>query len=294
MADLPEPIQDLLRAQAKLPDNPVPQRERGLVIALQYWDGDAHRAFRLAKLIADIEPKFRNDVTLVLVGDGAASPPAPMELVGICGTKMRTFAVRASHAASGHPDGANALWLGTMELLCEMWRSGDLERQDVFTIEADGCPLHQYWIDRIKAEHAESNARGLRVTGPLMSRPVPHINGTLVMSLPWFFNHPSLGVTPEGEAWDVYHRDEIMEAARPSQEIANIYGATQWRAEQLKPMGKQSSWLASTKDNSAIVWAERVLTQPAPECPVCTHEHQGEVCTAKYSNARVCGCLVKR
>jgi len=275
-------------------ENLVPFRERGLAIALQYWEGDAGRAFRLAELLANIEPRFRNDVTLALVAD-AATPVRPTpELLAHCNAKMRTIAIRCTRGGDGHPDGPNLLWLGAMELLCEMWRAGDLERQDVFTIESDGCPLHQYWIDRIKAEHAESNARGLRVTGPLMSRPLPHINGTLVMSLPWFFNHPSLGVTPAGEAWDVFHRDEIMEAARPSQEIVNIYGATRWQPEQLKPMGKQASWLASTKDNSALIWAEANLTKPPRECPACTHEHVGEVCTAKWSGGRICGCVERR
>jgi hypothetical protein len=242
----------------KLPENLVPYRERGLVIALQFWEGDQERAMRLARLIVDIEPEFRKDVTLALIGAGTIDGARGVALD--CNLKMRTFALRGRDGI-GHPDGANALWLSTMELLCEMWRTGDLERQDVFTIEADGCPLHRDWINRIKAEHAETNARGLRVTGALMLRPQPHINGSLVMSIPWFFNHPSLGVTPPGEAWDIYHRDEIMEAARPSQEIRNIYGATEWKATQLDPLAKQAAWLSSTKDNSAIRWAEATLVR---------------------------------
>jgi hypothetical protein len=241
------------------PAHLVPYRDRGLVIALQYWQGDMARAFRLARLIADIEPRYRNDVTLVLTAFDV-EPARARDVVLHCNAKMRTFA-RATWRATtlGHPDASNALWLGTMELLTEMWRAGDLDHHDVFTVEADGCPLDADWINRIKAEHATTHALGLRVTGALMPRPQPHINGSLVMSIPWFFNHPSLGVTPPGEAWDVYHRDEILAAARPSAEIRNIYGATEWTASQLAPLGKQAAWLSSTKDSSAIEWAERAL-----------------------------------
>jgi hypothetical protein len=266
------------------------------VIALQFWQGDIDRAFRLAKLIADIEPRYRSDVTLALV---AAAGTTTLDHVGqlaalrvCCNAKMRMFTFMSGRPGDGHPDGANALWLGAMEWLCEAWRRGDLERQDVFTIEADGCPLHRDWINRIKAEHADTIARGLRVTGALMLRPEPHINGSLVMSIPWFFNHPSLGVTPPGEAWDIFHRDEIMEAARPSQEIRNIYGARFWDAWQLRPLSKQAAWLASTKDDSAIVWAEReLLRERAPgECPSCDHVHRSLGACLDPTEFGFCNC----
>lgn len=277
----------------KLPENLVPQRERGLVIALQFWRGDTDRAFRLAALIADIEPRFRGDVTLVLVAAAGTTVDARQlaDVRALCNSRMRTFAITSGRPGDGHPDGANALWLGAMEWLCEAWRAGDLERQDVFAIEADGCPLHRDWINRIKAEHAETNAMGLRVTGALMPRPWPHINGSLVMSLPWFFNHPSLGVTPPGEAWDIFHRDEILEAARPSQEIRNIYGATGWTAGQLAPMSKQVSWLASTKDLSVLQWAEANLMKPAIGCEDCSHVHRGQgFCGIELSPGQNCRC----
>lgn len=245
-----------------LPTNEVPFVDPGLVVALQYWSGDRDRAFRLARLIADIEPAYRTDVTLVLAGRFDTNVGDASATVAHCGTKMRTFAVLAGptgYGKTGHPDGASGLWTGTMEQLADRWCTGDLDRSSVFTIEADGCPISRDWISRVRAEHQRTLDAGRRVTGAFMPRPQPHINGSLVMSIPWWIDTLSMHSTPDGHAWDVFHRETILAAACRSDEIRNVYGATHWIGEQLRPMSKQMSWLSSTKDESAIKWAEEAL-----------------------------------
>ncbi len=239
--------------------NLVPFQEPGLAVALQWWEGDREQACRLAHLLAEIETHYRADVTLVLCGRWDTDAHDVAETVAYCNRKMRTFALTIPRRGAGHPAGSNALWAGTMDVLSRMWRDGDLEREDVFTIEADGCPLSTEWIDRLLGEHQLAKDRGKRVTGAFMPRPLEHINGSLVASLPWWIDTPSLNQTPEDQSWDVFHRMTILAAAMPSSEIRNIYGAVGWRAEQLGPLGKQASWLASTKDESAIAWAEETL-----------------------------------
>lgn len=259
----------------RLPANLVPFHEPGIVVAIQYWAGDQDRAFRLAALIAAIEPRYRTDVTLVLSGRHDVDQRATREVVAACNAKMRTFAVRSRWAGSGHPDGANGLWNGTMSEMADRWRAGDLDRGAVFTVEADGCPLSRDWIARVRGEYDLAIARGKQLLGAYMPRPLPHINGTLVCGVGWWLDHPVMHETPRGQAWDVFHRDTIMAAAARSDEIRNVYGATGWTGAQLGPLGKQASWLSSSKDDSAIVWAEQELLRPRgdDECPSCDHVH---------------------
>lgn len=245
-----------------LPTNLVPFVDPGLVVALQYWAGDRERAFRLARLIANLEPEYRNDVTLVLVGRFDTDVAGAGDTVVHCGTKMRTFALTAGpmgYGKTGHPDGANGLWAGAMEQLAQRWCTGDLDRSSVFTVEADGCPISRDWISRLRAEHQRTLDAGRRITGAFMPRPLPHINGSMIMSIPWWVDTITVQSTPDGHAWDVFHRETILAAACRSDEIRNIYGAGEWTDAQLRPLSKQASWLSSTKDDSAIAWAEEVL-----------------------------------
>jgi len=82
-------------------ENLVPFRERGLAIALQYWEGDAGRAFRLAELLANIEPRFRNDVTTAPAGS-AATPvrPTTVSLGGAITSPPSRATVAAAASAS--------------------------------------------------------------------------------------------------------------------------------------------------------------------------------------------------
>lgn len=247
-----------------LAPNLVPWRPPGLVVALGYWAGDEERALRLARLLADIEPEYRSDLTLVLVRrfDLDVSALAAQTIMH-CNGKFVTFGLQSGTRGVGHPDGSNALWDGTMSLLADRWREGDLNFPFVFTVEADGCPIAADWVNRLLAEHQRALMAGKHVTGPLMRLPFAHINGTLICNVGWWLDHPSLRQTPPGYAWDLHHRETFVAAARPTQEIANIYGSKQWSGAQLGPMSNEISWLASAKDDSVIAWAEQAITAEA-------------------------------
>lgn len=262
-------------AAAPAPDlrpNLVPWRPPGLVVALQYWAGDAPQALRLARLMADIEPEHRADLTLVLVRrfDLDEISPDALETVMHCNAKFVTYAIRSESVGTGHPDGSNALWDGTMAALAARWRSGDLNSAWVFTIEADGCPVAPDWARRLMAEHVRTIAAGKDVTGPLMRLPFAHVNGTLIASLGWWLDHPSLRTTPTGYAWDLHHRETFIAACRPTQEIKNLYGTRKWSDAQLGPMSNETAWIANAKDDSVLAWAEAHITAEARAKPVNT------------------------
>lgn len=251
-------------------DNEVSCPPSGLIIALGYYAGDEAAAMRLARLLADIEPRRRSDVTLALCRrfDVELSPLAWQTQLH-CGHKFGTMALRSEREAVGHPDGCNGLWAGIMDKLAESWATGRLNAHSVLFLEADGCPLRRDWIDRLIAEHTRTLAAGKRVTGHLMEvTDYPHLNGTMALHLSMWADHPSLHFTPPGGAWDMHHAAVLAAAARPTRLISNFYGSRDWTPGALAAVAKETAWLASVKDDSALRWAEQNLvagSAPAKE-----------------------------
>jgi hypothetical protein len=246
--------------------NLVPFAPSGLVIALQYWSGDERQAMRLARLIADIEPEKRTDVALAFCRRfDMPTSQLQADTFEYCSRKFGMIGVTSPVEATGHPDGCWGLWSGTMEFLAGAWWRGELAVENVFTVEPDGVPLRRDWIDRLRAEHAAALSAGKRVTGCLTATggALPHINGSLMAHLSLWVDRTSLQHTPAGQAWDLFHSVVLTSEARPTSWIRNIYGAREWSDSALKAMSKEVAWLASTKDDSAIAWAERNLPPTA-------------------------------
>jgi len=236
----------------------------GLAIAIGYWSGDESRALRLARLIADIEPVMRDDVTLYLVPrhDVEISDEAKAT-VWHCQGKMKAGIVGdLPLVKTGHPDAPNEMWSAIVTRLAHVWADGH-GRPNVFTCEPDGCPVAVDWIDRLKAAHELGLRFGKRVTGALTQSPAmigPHLNGTLVMHLSMALDRPSILSTPPNQAWDLFHRVAFLAESGPhSGRIINPYGAKGWPDEVLEAMGREVAWISNTKDDSALAWAEANL-----------------------------------
>ncbi|HXJ49639.1 MAG TPA: hypothetical protein VNF91_10770, partial [Candidatus Acidoferrum sp.] len=233
---------------------------------------------RLARLIADIEPKFRDDVILVLASRfDLEETKLGWDTAVYCGTKFKVMRVRSKREAMGHPDGSFAVWAGTLDALAEGWASGSLQAQSALMLEADGVPLRADWIDILVAEHKRTLESGKRITGPEMNEGTPHLNGSMFVHLSAWLDRPSLHRCPPGQAWDLFHADVLMTEGRGTGRMRNVYGASRWSADALRNMARECAWLASSKDDSALEWAERTLprrVRRTPESP----RHYATVC----------------
>lgn len=248
-------------------DNLVNAPPDGMVIVLQYWAADEVKAMRLARLLADLEPRRRTDVTLCFFRRFDTSESAALFGTRMhCGYKFGTMAMQARREGTGHPDGCNAMWSSLMDQFAGAWRAGSLGAHSVFCMEADGVPLRKDWLNRLLADHQRTLEAGKRVTGPEMNR-LRHINGSIIAHLSMWWDRLSLHETPPGQAWDLFHAQVIGSEARPSTWMRNVYGAGNWSDESLAAMSKETAWLASSKDDSALAWAERTLVarMGAPE-----------------------------
>lgn len=231
----------------------------GVVIALQYWHGDEAAAMRLARLMADVEPIRRQNVTLAFCRRQDCEPSDDLaRTVEHVRPKFNTMVFRSPRPGVGHPAGPNALWSGTFATLAGKWAAGELQSHSAFFCEADGCPLRVDWLDLVLAEHEAAIRAGKRVTGAEMMD-VHHVNGSLVAHLSLWHDRPSIQSTPANWAWDLFHAAVLTAEARPTTWIKNLYGAGRWSPESLGVLARSTAWLSSSKDDSALGWAEQTL-----------------------------------
>lgn len=242
--------------------NLVPIPPQGIVVAIQYFKDDEARAMRLARLLADVEPRRRDNVLLAFVRR-FDMPETPLlhETRMHCGFKFGTMTVRSEREGTGHPEGCNALWSGCMDYFSGAWRDGKLAAHSVFTCEADGVPLRADWLDRLLEAHRRTLDAGKRITGPGMQQ-YPHLNGSLLSHLSMWLDRPSLHRTPIDQSFDMFHARTILAEGRADAWVKNVYGACEWSAPSLNAMSKETAWLSSQKDDSALEWAERRLLEP--------------------------------
>lgn len=232
-----------------------------MIVALQYWHGDEERILRLARLLTDIEKRPRRDARILFIRryDCPISDAARVT-ADYVSRRFPVMVARSKVEAEGYPEGANGLMAGTMEHVAAQWRAGELGQSTVFLAEGDGCPLRRDWIDKLLAEHQAAVMEGNGVTGPYMAN-IPHINGTMLIQVPWWIDHPSVHVTPREQGWDIFHRETIVPVARRTKLIINLYGAPRWSHPQLKILAAESAWFSSCKNDSVISWAEKHLAR---------------------------------
>lgn len=243
-------------------ENSVPLPPQGVVLALQFWSGDFIKAMRLARLLADIEPKRRSDVTLAFCPRFDVLPSAlQWETQLYVGHKFGFTEVKSRREGTGHPRGCNQLAAGVMDALSEAWWAGRLSSHSAFMLEADGVPMRADWLDIVLHQHALAIEAGKRVTGALTNHGLRHINGSLMAHLSLWQDRPSLRETPSDQAWDLFHAAVLTGESRPTSWIKNVYAAGAWSDASLAGMAKETAWLCSSKDESALSWSERTLVQ---------------------------------
>lgn len=98
-----------------------------MIAALQYYDGDRDAAFRLARLLADLEPSFRPDVLLALCCQPDTKiDDETLHVLAECSKKFTVEHVVSRYGCAGWADGSGQLWRGTVTHFAEP--SSSIER----------------------------------------------------------------------------------------------------------------------------------------------------------------------
>jgi hypothetical protein len=175
-----------------------------LLVAIQYWEGDRDDALKLGRLIADLEPKKRDDVEVVFAHRFDARPPDE-ETLSITKKKFSKVSVfKNARKATGWPDGCNALWLELMNWACLRVRDNDEQIDAVLTWEGDDVPMRRDWIDVLKKEW-QSKKEPWVMSHFVNCPKKPHWNGNMMVHpmLPVYI--PGLNFVPPLEAWDTWN-----------------------------------------------------------------------------------------
>jgi hypothetical protein len=233
-----------------------------LAIVLQFWSGDKDRAMALARLIADIESAWRDDVYMVF----ARQSSTPMDddirkTMAYVGHKFGYVPMEVTvDEKKTYPGIAFDPWASAMQKVSDAYYSGRLPCENAFFCEPDGVPMRASWIDDLKEAHRGTLTLGKRVTGPRMEfGDHLHVNGTMVVHASLWPDHPSLNHCPNNQAYDVFHGRVLINECGPSQVIRNEYGCTDISAAVFLSMSKEAAWLTSIKDMSAFGHAQSLL-----------------------------------
>lgn len=240
-----------------------------LALVLQFFSGDRHRAMELARLIADLEPAKRADVVFIFARQDNCPMDDEIQAAQLyVGRKFSVMdMVTKIDPDKKYPGVCFDAFASACQQLSDWYHTGRIPYSNAFFFEADGCPLRSTWIDDIKRAHTETLMAGKRVTGPAMRfggidslhQPAGHVNGSLVLHLSCWEDHPSLRRCPPEAAWDVFHGTVLMAEAGTSQIIRNEHGMNGLTENQFHIMAKESAFLVSLKDGTPSHWARRAF-----------------------------------
>lgn len=192
-----------------------------MVINMQHWAGDQEQAMALSRLIADLEPKYRDDVLFLFTSRFDCNPD--QDTIRYVGRKFKTLSHRTRRTATGWPNGPNQMMADSYEYLVERWRRKELPITHVLFAEADCVPLHKDWINMLDAEF---KACGKKVLGAWLEKGdanCRHINGNCIISIDFWKKCPSLFHPPSRGGWDAALAYAIMPNGSPSKLIWSDY-----------------------------------------------------------------------
>jgi len=162
-----------------------------ILIALQYWHGDKDQANKLARLIADLEPKTSDYADFLFVCRfDCTHDDATVKYVA---RKFKTFTYISKRRGTGWPAGCNGTFFGTMEWFFHKKNHKQIPPyKAVLLIEADGVPVSLDWIKNLNSAWDRANsAKPVCVAGPWLDNgPIPdcgHINGNAFISGDLYF-----------------------------------------------------------------------------------------------------------
>lgn len=160
-----------------------------ILIALQFWEGDRAKAYKLVDFIADTTDSHVEDADFLLVNRFDCDPLAETLMLKLA-RKINVRAYKSPRRGIGWPTGCNEMWLATMEWAYSMLGAKMVPPyKAIFCCEADGGPVNKDWIARLSKEWDMANAKQpVVIAGPIVNVPGhngldgEHINGNALIS----------------------------------------------------------------------------------------------------------------
>jgi len=151
-----------------------------ILIMLPFWSGDRNQGFKLARLIADLEPKHSDVADFLFVARFDCKHGD--QTVKYVSRKFNVHTYTSKKRGVGWPAGCNSLFFGSMEWVYHKMNAGHIPRyKAIFNMGADCVPLSKNWLSQlVDAWDLYSVKAPLYVAGPLVPGAAhgrAHING---------------------------------------------------------------------------------------------------------------------
>jgi hypothetical protein len=153
-------------------------------VALQFWQGDKEMAMKVARLIADLEPRHSDQADFLFSARFDCTHDS--DTVRYVNGKFNTTThITRNWRGTGWPFGCNQTWLGTHDFIYDQMNAKKMPAyKAILTLEADACPIRPDWIARLSDAW---DSAGVKCLGALIP-PGPastggrHINGNALIS----------------------------------------------------------------------------------------------------------------
>lgn len=188
---------------------------------MQFWKDDRDQAMKLARLIADIEPGFRSDVTFLFSARFDTKHDQPT--VDYVAKKFPVAMVTTKKMVTGWPAGCNNLWVETYQNCIVLVERGVIQAKSILFVEADAIPLHKDWINMLLKEYNDS---GKDIMGAWLKRGdagSEHINGNCMMSVDFWKKQKGILNPVFKGGWDAICAPIMLPYAHPSRLIYSDY-----------------------------------------------------------------------
>lgn len=150
-----------------------------LLLALQFWEGDKARAMKVAKLIADMQPRHCEIADFLFVSRFDCGHDKPT--LDYVSRKFNVYSYVNRRRGKEWPHGPNDLWFGTMDWIYEVNVAKRFPvYKAILTFEADAVPTDPNWVSELSREW--DRAQPAKVVGAYQTSPGPHVNGNAMFS----------------------------------------------------------------------------------------------------------------
>lgn len=188
-----------------------------ILIMLSFWSGDRDQAFKLARLLADLEPQHSELADFLFVARFDQKHDA--DTVQYVARKFNVHTHVSRRQETGWPRGCNGIFFGGMEFVYHKMAARQIPRyKAIFNMGADSAPLDKNWLSSFcETWDSLNHHKKVCVAGALVDPrgEHPHINGdaTFISGdlefLKWLVMHASHGNANAG--WDWYLSQQFAE-----------------------------------------------------------------------------------
>lgn len=190
------------------------QQTNKILIMLLFWAGDREQAFRLARLLADLEPQHSELADFLFVARFDAKHDS--DTVKYVSRKFNVHTHISRRQETGWPRGCNGSFFGGMEFVYHKMAARQIPRyKAIFNMGADSVPLDKNWLSNFCQTWDSLNRREkVYVAGALVdpNGEHPHINGDATFLsgdlefLKWLVIRASHGNANAGWDWYLSHQ----------------------------------------------------------------------------------------